>query len=123
MSGGIFTSYGNLRLRVVEVDCGPLRTRWQRTSSIKTSEYFVRVVLLSGSSVALTTFSSRCLDCAAAATVTVDEEYMFFNAYSVQTLSISLNSADDDTIPAYVDPMAHQKTLIPIERLAEDIEV
>jgi hypothetical protein len=123
MSSGIFTSFGYLRLRVVEVDCGPLRIIRQHTNTSKVYEYFVRVTLLSGSSVALTTFSSRCFDCATAPTVTVDEEFMFFNASSAQTLVISLISADDNARSADFNSTAYQKTLIPVERIAGDVEV
>jgi hypothetical protein len=118
MSAGIFTSYGCLRIRIIEVDTGPLRPK----NGPRIGDYFVRVSLTSSSSVAVTTFSSRSFDCTHASLVKIDEEYMFFNASSAQILVISLNPCDNVSLQRS-NCVPSQKTTIPVERLAENIEV
>ena len=118
--------FGCLRIRVLEGDSGPLKAARKGASDAGHDifdGYFARVSLLTTSSDVVTIFSSRCFDFKTTGTVTIDEEYVFFNASSAQILVISLNSVGDDARTDDVNNVVQQKTTIPVARLADNIEV
>lgn len=114
-TGDMFRSYGSIRVLLVEADEGSRKIRSDKVHN----RFFVSVALVDDKdAVPLGKFSSDCYVFSAMnGPCSINEEFIFDGVSSAHSLSITLNVIGDRS------PNSSQRTIIPVSRLEEDMEV
>jgi hypothetical protein len=114
VGGDMFRSFGSIRILLVEADEGS-----KRLGSITDSKFFISVSLTEDDDKeTLSRFSSACyMFTQTPSPCCINEEFLFNRVSSIHDLVITL------TVLSSCDRSCCQRTVIPVSRLEEDVEI